>query len=1090
MKRALTIILALLLTAGLLTGCVTESGNTPSPTVGRPEESPLPTTDEEICYLRVNYETEPECVEGDPVFSWAYNTDKRSLVQKNYRIRLADSKESFDKGEFVWDSGIVESNINYGVKYTGESLKEAKKYYWDVKVTTNSGVTYQSAPSYFYTALTETGFRGADWIRDEAPTVGIEDANWIWLLSGDTQGSVKIKTEYFKYIFKIDKPVKSAAAAFSADDYGEYYVNGNLAITITKESGWQNGLVSDITEYLKQGTNVIAAKIVNSEVGYGALISAIKLNFEDGTSKTIVSDGSWYGTETKQKSGFEKTESLDGFKKVNSVTRFGNSPWFENCHVSKGDGAAPIVRGTFNAKDNIKSAILYASAAGLYDVYVNGTKADDSALNPGRSEYPVRTMYQSYDVTEMVQSGKNVIGAMLGRGWYIGAYSPYGGTNPAFIAKLVIDYADGSREYFCTGKDWLVSTEGPVLYDDIFNGEKYDARRVIKDFADPLCTNSSFGPVSVTDAKELGIGELVPQLSGKVKIMKEISAKSVTKIAKDTYIYDFGQNLAGVPMINFIESEGTEITLRHAEMLNDGNNGSDGPKGTLYTANLRSAQATDTYIASSEKGTYAPTFTFHGFRYLEIKGIKSQYKLEDVKALVLYSDLEDTGRLETSDELINKLFLNTLWGQRGNFLSTPTDCPQRDERMGWSGDAQIFCGTAAYNMNVKTFFDKYITDLNDCQHSDGSYPDVAPETGRANYGGSGNNAWGDAGVIIPWIMYERYGDKSYIEKYYDNMVKYSKYLLKTSNGYIREKSAYGDWLSIDESTPVGVTDTAYCVRVFDLLSEMARILGKEEDIEKFSTYADKYRNAWINNYVKKEGKLKTDTQTAYLVALAFDILPVEQRAAMAERLNEKIVKKGTLTTGFIGCNLLLPVLCEYGYTDTAFMLLQQEEYPSWKYPILQGATTIWERWNSYTIENGFGDAGMNSFNHYSYGSVTEWLYNTLLGINPAVTGSAFSYIDLKPTAGGGITYAKGSYNSIHGLIESEWTASDDKITAYKCTVPGNTHATLVLKAESIGDIKEGGIALSEVPDIQVLSFDNGIATLYLGSGTYSFEIGG
>ncbi len=1093
MKRLLKLTVVFLLLISLVCGCEPVVID-PSSTAARPEESPLiKDDDKEITGLRVNYETEPSCVEGSPVFSWIYNTSERDLVQTNYRIRLAKSIEDLNSGRLVWDSGSVESDRSFGIEYDGNDiLSEATKYYWDVTVNTNKGRSFTGGPSYFSTALTDTGFEGASWIRDDAGNVDIGNGYWIWLLNKDAQGSVPVKTEYFKYSFKVSKNIKSAFCVFTADDHGELYINGKTAVTIEKATdAWQNAQSADVTELIVKGNNLIAARAVNTEVGYGAIIAAIKIEYDDGSSEYVTTDGTWYGSDKKQSSGWESSSDTGGFTMVNFKTAYGNGPWYSNVRISSLN-SAPMVRGEFNVDGKVKSAFLFASAAGLYNAYINGVKVDNSVLNPGRSEYQTRIMYQSFEVTDLLKDGANAVGAVLGRGWYIGAYSPYGGTNPAFICKLVIDYADGRRVFYQTDDSWLFTADGPVLYDDIFNGETYDARLEKDGWALPGADLSGWNKVSVTDEAALGVGALVPQLSGTVTVKKTLTAGSFSKVDTNTYIYDFGQNLAGVPSITVKGSKGTEVVLRHAEMLNDGSAGSDGKKGTLYTANLRSALATDKYILKGDAAgeTYTPSFTFHGFRYLEISGLKDPLPLENVKALVLYSDLEETGRIETSDELINKLFLNTLWGQRGNFLSTPTDCPQRDERMGWSGDAQIFCGTAAYNMNVKQFFDKYITDLNDCQHGDGSYPDVAPGTWRANYSGSGNNAWGDAGVIIPWIMYTRYGDISYIVKYYDNMTRYSKYLLNTSPNHLRSVSAYGDWLSIDESTPVGVTDTAYCIRVFDILANMARLLGKDQDAAKFEDHAAKYRTSWIENYVRKEGRLKHDTQTAYLVALAFDILPEDQRAAMAERLNTKIVKRGTLTTGFIGCSLLLPVLCEFGYTDTAFMLLQQTEYPSWNYPILQGATTIWERWNSYTLENGFGDAGMNSFNHYSYGSVTEWLYSSLCGIGNFEDSPAFSVIKLSPTVGGNLIYAQGEYNSINGLIKSSWNALNNKMTVYKCTVPGNTKAILTLKAEALGDVKEGGIALEEAEGVKVVSFQNGILTLELGSGEYYFTIGG
>lgn len=1104
MKRVIAIIISALLLLSFAAGCTPKSFPNDPPSSGSPSgpgaDGQEPDDDHPVTSLRVNYEKNPFCVEGAPLFSWAINTEERGLKQKSYQIRVAASEADLKAGSsLIWDSGTVESGNNVAVIYGGDTqqLKDATRYWWSVSVTTEKGEMLDSGISHFTTAIKADDLGGAKWITAaENRSLSFNGANWIWLLTGDSQGNVPVKTEYFRKSFNIEKEIKTAIVCYTADDFGDVYVNGNLVMSNSEENGWEHAKFVDAANFFKQGRNVVAASAVNKQHGYGACIVSIIIEYKDGSSDRIVSDRTWVATDSASNDWFDPDASESSFKKVNSVIKYGETPWNNNVSITDYDSSAPLFRKSVNIGTGVKSAFLFASAAGLYQAYVNGESVDNSVLNPGRSEYTQRIMYQCFDVTKLLKEGENVIGAMLGRGWYIGAYSPYGGTSPAFIATLIIDYEDGRREQIITDESWsCCDNGGPILYNDIFNGEVCDGNFPEAGWcsAGGSSRNTAAWKQAVsTDAAKLGVGKLVPQLSGLVRAMDKIAAKSVTKIDEKTYIYDFGQNLAGVASVDLKGSKGTVVTLRHAEMLNDGSKGSDGPKGTLYTENLRSAKATDTYIMRGDPDgeNYTPTFTFHGFRYIELSGLSEAPALSDVNAIVLYSDLEDSGWLSTSDELVNQLISNTYWGQRGNFLSTPTDCPQRDERMGWSGDAQIFCGTAAYNMNVKAFFDKYITDLNDCQRSDGSYPDVAPQTWRQNYTGSGNNAWGDAGVIIPWIMYERYGDISYIEKYYKNMKKYESYLVSTSDNYIRSRSAYGDWLSIGETTDKGVTDTAYCIRVCDILTKMARLLGQDKDAERFASHAAKYREAWIGKYVRNEKRLKSDTQTSYLVALAFDILPEDMRQAMADRLNDKIIKNGTkLTTGFIGCSLLLPVLCRFGHSDTAFGLLQQEEYPSWKYPILQGATTIWERWNSYTLADGFGDAAMNSFNHYSYGSVTEWLYSMLSGIGCDENAPAFSHIILNPTAGGNITFVKGAYESVRGMIKSSWEAVDNIIVKYECTVPGNTSATLYLRAESLTAVTESGVPLEEAEGINVVSFDNGLLTLELGSGVYNFEIG-
>ena len=1100
MKRIISLFLCLSFIAAVICGCdqapeqTSQSADiTDASTETDTNPSVTPETDLYITDMRVNYEKNPSCIET-PAFSWCVSSGRRGAYQTGYRIRVSKSEHfKSEYSDLVWDSGAVVSSDSVNIP-CGAELEEATRYYWNVTISDDQAGDVTSETSYFDTSLITTGFDGADWIGQDTSdpsSMSFHGSNWIWLLNSDTQGTVPEKTEYFRYTFNIEKEVSEAFFSFTADDYGDMYLNGEKVANFPESRGWEHALCVDAAKYLHTGENLAAFSIVNKQVGYGALIAKLIISYKDGTQAIFVSDESWKASDKSQADWYKPGIDESAFSKVNSVTGYGGDPWYDKVDFPDITKAAPTVRYEFEVGEGVKSALLFASAAGLYDAYINGQKANRDVLDPGRSEYDKRIMYQCADVTGLLKTGKNAIGAVLGRGWYIGAYSPYGGKYPAFICKLVIEYENGNRQIVCSDGTWKYTLDGPILYDDIFNGETYDGRRELTGWADAGYDDSAWIAVKTTTAKEIGIGTLVPQLSGTVKVMDTVKAKEMTEPQKNVYVYDFGQNLAGTVTLKLKGEAGVVIKLRHAEMLNDGNNGSDGPKGTIYTANLRSALATDTYTLKGDPDgeTYTPTFTFHGFRYVEITGLKEAPALSDVTANVMYSDMEDTGKITTSDELVNQLISNTYWGQRGNFLSTPTDCPQRDERMGWSGDAQIFSGTAAYNMNVKSFFDKYITDLNDAQRSDGSYPDVAPQTYRTQYTGSGNNAWGDAGIIIPWVMYTRYGDISYIEKYYSNMKKYIKYLIGTSKDFIRGQSAYGDWLSIGETTRIDVTDTAYCAYVCDLMAKMAALLGNDTDAKHFADYSQSYKDAWNNKYVRSKGVLRSDTQTSYLLAIAFEIVPEEDRQAFADTLNEKIKKNGMkLTTGFIGCPLLLPVLCDYGYVDTAFALLQQTEYPSWKYPILQGATTIWERWNSYTISDGFGNAGMNSFNHYSYGSVTEWIYSTLIGITADESKPGFSHFILKPTAGGGLTYANGEFVSVRGTIKSGWEAEADVITKYTCTVPANTTATLYLPAGQLDNITESGKPLSEAYGVTVTSFENGVAVIELCSGAFEFSI--
>lgn len=714
------------------------------------------------------------------------------------------------------------------------------------------------------------------------------------------------------------------------------------------------------------------------------------------------------------------------------------------------DKSAPMFRKEFEIAKTPVRARLYATAAGLYDAYVNGSAVDNSILNPARSEYQKHLMYQTFDVTQLIKTGKNVVGTVLGRGWYIGACSSYGGIYPAFVAKLVITFEDGSEQVIATDSSWKYCTDGPILFNDIFDGETYDAQREKDGWSTAGYDDSAWNEAFETKREFLNIGEPISQLSGLVKPMLTLKAVELTQPENGVYIYDFGQNLAGVVRVKLKGKKGTTVTLRHAEFLNDSDSksrGCDGKKGTLYTANLRSAKATDKYILKGDENgeIYSPRFTFHGFRYVEITGVDEPLALEDVEADALYSEMKVTGDITLSSDIHNRLFQNAMWGQRGNFLSTPTDCPQRDERMGWTGDAQVFAGTACYNMDTALFYEKYLLDMVDCQKDNGAYSDVAPGATRKDYSNAGNGGWADAGIIIPWVIYHRYNDKRPIERNYDSMCRYIEFLVNKSNGtWVNKDSFYGDWLSMNEETPKSVTDTAYSAYSCRLMAEMAAVIGKTDDSNKFNEYADKFAAAWCKNFLCEDGKTTCDTQTSYVLGLYFGIIPDAMKEAAVKNLVRRIAENSNkITTGFLGVSYILPVLCDYGYADVALGLFEQREYPSWIYPVLQGATTIWERWNSYTIDKGFGDAGMNSFNHYSFGSVAEWMYKYLAGIRTADGANAFKRILLKPIIAGSIESVSAEYDSFYGKIKSGWSRENDEVT-YNCTVPCNTTATLVL----------------------------------------------
>ncbi|MCI8497711.1 MAG: family 78 glycoside hydrolase catalytic domain, partial [Clostridiales bacterium] len=761
--------------------------------------------------------------------------------------------------------------------------------------------------------------------------------------------------------------------------------------------------------------------------------------------------------------------------------------------------SAPMFRKEFNTTSNIASAKLYASAAGIYEVYLNGAKVSGDYFNPGWTDYMKNTMYQTFDVTNMViENGANAIGAMLGEGWYSGNITHVGadryGKELAFIAKLVITYADGTQSTIVTDDSWTVNTTGPIIDNNFLNGEKYDARKEIADWDKAgFAADNSWRKVKTVDSVQ-NIGKLISQIGPTVTQVDTVKPVSVNKVTradgKEVFIYDFGQNFAGIVSLKNLKGEaGSTISLRHGEMLNDapkGTRGCDDNEGTLYDANLRTFKAIDTYtLKGDENGeSYTPRFTFHGFRYLEISGITEPIPLEDVTGIVLSSDAEWASSYETSNELVNRLYLNVIWGQRSNFLSIPTDCPQRNERMGWTGDAQIFTRTGTYNMNANQFYAKYLNDVRTSQRSDGQISHVAPALNV--YESYSDNGWGDAITIMPWQIYQQYGDTSIIRENYAAAKKWVSFMEKNSTNYVRPGGSLGDWLSINSSTPTTVTDTAFFAYSADLMSKMAAVIGEDADAAYYADLSQKVKAAWRGRFMKEDGSLTVDTQTAYLVALNFDLVLPDQRANIARLLVENIKEHGYhLTVGFVGVSYLCPVLSDMGYDDVAYKLLEQETYPGWLYSVLQGATTIWERWNSYTLDTGFGDVSMNSFNHYSYGSIQEWMMRYSLGIERDEAQPGYKHIILQPTFGGTLTYAKGHYDSVYGRISSGWTLNGKDFT-YDVTIPANTTATLYLPTETT-DVFESGKALAEAEGIQVIGEKNGKLVMELGSGTYSFS---
>ena len=734
------------------------------------------------------------------------------------------------------------------------------------------------------------------------------------------------------------------------------------------------------------------------------------------------------------------------------------------------------LRKPFELKQPIQRAVLYVTALGLYDVHINGKRVGDHVLAPDWTDYRKRVRYQAYDVTKLVKRGSNAVGALLANGWFSGhignGANAFFGKVPALLAQLEVSYVDGRTEQIVTDASWK-SQRSPTLASDFMLGEDYDARLEVKGWDQPGLDDSAWVAASVRDESAR---RLEAQVMEPVRQICELKPKAVAEPKPGCWVYDIGQNMVGVVRIKVSAPAGTKVTLRHAEVLN--------PDGTLYTRNLRGAPSVDHYICKGGGAeTWQPLFTFHGFRYVEISGLTGTPSKDAITGIVIASDTTKAGEFACSDPRLNQLQSNIQWGQRGNYISVPTDCPQRDERLGWMGDAQVFIRTATYNADVAAFFTKWLVDVDDGQTPAGSFSDVNPNTMNCD----SVPAWGDAGVICPWTMYEVYGDKRILEQHLPAMTKWVEYLRLHSKELIREKDRgndYGDWLSIQADTPKDLIGTAYFAYSTHLVAKAYLALGRGEEAKKYQQLFEDIKLAFNKRYVAADGRIKGNTQCVYAMALKFELLPENLRAKAAQYLDEDIqAKGGHLSTGFVGVSYLLPVLTEAGKADSAYRLLLQDTFPSWLFSVKHGATTIWERWDGWTPEKGFQDPGMNSFNHYSLGSCGEYLFGGIGGIRAGSPG--FKTIVIKPVIRDGLTWAKTSYDSINGKIATAWKREGQRLTL-EVVVPANTTATVCVPAKDLAGITESGKSVRQVKGIKDLRLDNGNAVFELGSGSYKF----
>ena len=758
----------------------------------------------------------------------------------------------------------------------------------------------------------------------------------------------------------------------------------------------------------------------------------------------------------------------------------------------KQSNPCPMLRKEFQLNGTIKTARAYVTSRGLYRMELNGKVVGDELFTPGWTAYLKRLQYQTYDITELLRNGTNCVGTVLGDGWYRGRLvwqdrrNLYG-EKVALLAQIEVEYQNGRRQVIATDGTWKAST-GPILKSDIYDGELYDARLEKDGWSKAGYDDSGWAGVTIAkhDKKILVAPPGVP-----VRAMEEIKPVKIIETPEGDTVVDMGQNMVGWVRIKVQGPAGTHIKLRHTEMLD--------AKGNFYTENLRTAKQLVEYILRGKgQEIYEPHFTFQGFRYVAVEGWPGKLSLDNLTGVVIYSDITPAGTFECSNPQINQLQHNIQWGQKGNFLDVPTDCPQRDERLGWTGDAQVFARTACFNADVAAFYTKWLADVAADQQPSGAVPHVIPNVLSlgAKEGGSASAGWADASVIVPWTVYLCYGDKRILEQQYDSMKAWVDYMAgRAGDTYFWNTDfTFGDWLAFNTTRsdyPGATTDKdlacqAYFARSTDLLQRTAKILGKKEDANKYGRLLEKIKKVFQDEFVTPNARLSSNTQTAYSLTLAFGLLPEAMQEQAAQRLAKDVNSFKHITTGFMGASLINPVLSEYGHFKEAFMLLNRKDYPSWLYPVTKGATTIWERWDGLKPDGTFQDKGMNSFNHYAYGAIGEWLYRVVAGLDIDEQNPGYKHIIIRPHPGGGLTYTKVRHESLYGPIESGWRLADNKMTV-NVEIPPNTTATVRLPKAKLADVRESGKRLDSSDAISKAVQDGDTAVMEVGSGRYSFE---
>ncbi|GAA1394395.1 alpha-L-rhamnosidase [Catellatospora coxensis] len=1001
-----------------------------------------------------------------PRFGWKLTSGTGQQFQAAYQVIVATSSANAGSGTGdVWDSGRVTGRQAVDVAYGGPALTSLRRYFWRVRVWDTHG----RVSAYSTTQFFETGLRNpatewqASYIGQPAVTDGLSGASWIWYPEGDPIAGLPPMTRYFRRTVSLSSAPTQASLVITGDDTADVWVNGTQVSSSPRVvDSWKQATVVDLAGRLTSGNNVIAVAAQNTTQSPTGVIAKLTI----GGGITVTTDASWKAFQSGP-SGWQQTGFNDsGWPAARALTAYGTGPWGSNVVVRR---AAPLLRKGFTISKPVASARLLTTALGLHETRLNGAKVGADALAPGWTDYNKRLQYKVYDVTGQLRQGTNALGAWLGSGWYSGSLGMAGsqryGTQPWYSAQLHISYTDGTGAMIRTDNTWKVAT-GPIRAEDLYAGEEYDNRLTVNGWDGPDYNDGSWA----TAAARTGTApRLVSQVDNGVTVQSELRPVSLNQPKPGVWVFDLGQNFTGWNRLRVTGAAGTVVTMRHAEVLN--------ADGTIYTDNLRAAGlATDRYTlaGTGAQEVWTPRFTVHGYRYVEVTGFPGTPNLDTVTGLAAWTSASQPGTLTTSNTLVNQLQQAIVWGQRSNMLSIPTDCPNRDERLGWTGDIASFAATSTFNIDMQAFLDKFADDLVDAQHADGAFTDTAPDACC----GAGTAGWGDAGVIVPYTLWQRYGDLNVVNQHFDAMARWVDYLRATSGAdLIRNTGGYGDWLNVNDDTARDLIATAFFSWSARLVSRMAAATGRTAQASSYGTLADQVATAFTNRWVAADGTVAGNTQTGYVLALAFGLLPANRVAGAVNKLVAEVAAAGGhLTVGFLGVENLLPVLADNGRADIAYQILLQPGYPGWGYMLSRGATTIWERWDGIQTNGAFQTPSMNSFNHYGLGSVGDFLYRQVGGLSAASPGYQSQLVAPRP--GGGLTSAKSAMQTPYGQAVSDWSVSGGVLTL-RVTVPAGTSATVRVPAASAAAVTAPAQA---VP----FGYGQGAASYHLPSGSYVF----